>query len=193
MKKLTMISVILIAAFMVAGCIPAFFGKMDQKDDWHGFMSTDTFMRYQEHKILMEGQNLALAERKLALAERDSALAKEAQTPSATQNQGKTEKEYPYKGWMANEMGSTRTAQIIEVLVISNENYRELGVFRAVRFPKESTAVINLPEGYYIIKWLDGDFLTQTDKIQALPHRTVDVVKTGGAMEKYHFFSVCRR
>ncbi|MDD5031572.1 MAG: hypothetical protein PHR36_00825 [Patescibacteria group bacterium] len=241
MKNFSLISALLVLAVSATGCAPAMFGKMSQKDNWHGFMRADTFMKYREHDILMERQGLALEERRIALAERDSALAREARggkEVAATAGEGiettvakidsvlkgiwpqagepeikaaieeivgvlameksqGNKQSLPgrnrYPGQMANEMGATRSAHIIEVFRISQENYRELGVIHSLKFQGRTSAVINLPEGYYIVKWYDGDFLTQVDRIQALPHRTVDVVKKSGEMEEYNFFSYCKR
>lgn len=191
MKKFSLITVILLATFLVSGCAPALFGKKDGKETWvYGYMGADTFMRYQEHKLLMETQENALAERAIALEERhrqithpDSLVAK------AARNE--------YEGWLENEMGSTRTAQIIEVLRITRERFKEIEMVHAVQFKGGESVKVKLPEGYYLVKWYDGDFLVQTDKIKAVPHRTVDVVGADGKMKekefKFHFFSYCRR
>jgi len=198
MKKLSLVIIMLLASTLVTGCA-AFFGKMDQENDWYGYMGTDTFMRYQEHKLLMETQENALTERAIALKERHRQIThSDSEVTKTAQNE--------YKGWLENEMGSTRTAQIIEVLYITRERFKEIEVVHAVLLKGREFAKIKLPEGYYLVKWYDSDFLVQTDKIKAAPHRTVDVVGADGktvdvvgadgktvGMEKLHFFSYCRR
>jgi len=184
---------LLVVIFMVSGC--AFFGNINDEDDWYGAMDTGTFERYSEHQLFMNVQELALMEREIALKERNQHI-------GMTNKQHREIGRNQYQGFLKNTVFEMRTAQIIEAIRLSQTKFREIGVVHSVKLDgtgerleekrKRIVAMrVSLPEGYYLVKWYDGERIVQEDKIMAKPHRTVQI--TEHPTETFHYSSYCRR